>query len=580
MSERSPARTRYSSRGVPTYFIEIRHRELNEYKIIRDSSLSVAEYKAQLQMQKWDDAWAKATAKQQRTRSIEDKKQIAIERTQEAKTALGELENILAHTLGIDDTVDWDSLKNFSDFLEPKPRKPAIPDKPSPSPLPKKPQPTDSRYQVELGLVDKIVSSRGDKKKRAATESFEYDLKTWNEKKAQTEARDLIASKAYEDRVAEIEATHEKAVADWEARRDAYLRQRDEQNAAVDKKRADYQNGEPGAIVEYCDLVLSNSEYPDFCPQSFELDYNPETKVLIADYQLPSPDSLPTLVEVKYVQNRDEFSEKHISQPELNRLYDELIYQIALRTIHELFEADQIDALASIAFNGYVRSIDRAIGREVNACVLSLLVSKPEFLEINLANIEPKACFKKLKGVGSSKLHSVTPVAPILAMEREDKRFVDSYAVVDSIQEGDNLAAMDWEDFEHLIREIFEQEFSQAGGEVKVTRASRDGGVDAVVFDPDPLRGGKIVIQAKRYVNVVGVSAVRDLYGTVMNEGANKGILVTTADYGPDAYEFAKGKPLVLLNGGNLLHLLEKHGHKAHIDLKAAKQILTGGETG
>ena len=137
---------------------------------------------------------------------------------------------------------------------------------------------------------------------------------------------------------------------------------------------------------------------------------------------------------------------------------------------------------------------------------------------------------------------------------------------------------MDWEEFEHLIREVFEQEFSQNGGEVKITQASRDGGVDAVAFDPDPIRGGKIVIQAKRYTNVVGVSAVRDLYGTVMNEGATKGILVTTADYGPDSYAFAKGKPLTLLNGANLLHLLAKYGHKASIDLKAAKQFLADQE--
>src|SRR5690606_34746199 len=109
-----------------------------------------------------------------------------------------------------------------------------------------------------------------------------------------------------------------------------------------------------------------------------------------------------------------------------------------------------------------------------------------------------------------------------------------------------NLAAMDWEDFEHLVRELFEREFAQTGGEVKVTQASRDGGVDAVVFDPDPIRGGKIVIQAKRYTNTVGVAAVRDLYGTVVNEGAIKGILVTTSDFGPDAYEFARGKPLTL----------------------------------
>jgi len=151
---------------------------------------------------------------------------------------------------------------------------------------------------------------------------------------------------------------------------------------------------------------------------------------------------------------------------------------------------------------------------------------------------------------------------------------VSSYTVADEMDDATNLAAMSWEDFEHLIRELFEKEFKQYGGECNVTRASRDGGVDAIAFDPDPIRGGKIVIQAKRYTKTVGVSAVRDLYGTVLNEGANKGILVTTADYGPDSYEFAKGKPLTLLNGANLLHLLSTHGHSAKIDLQAARIAL------
>ncbi len=133
---------------------------------------------------------------------------------------------------------------------------------------------------------------------------------------------------------------------------------------------------------------------------------------------------------------------------------------------------------------------------------------------------------------------------------------------------------MPWEDFEHLIREIFAKEFSAGAGEVKITQASRDGGVDAIAFDPDPIRGGKIVIQAKRYTRTVDVSAVRDLYGTVLNEGATKGILVTTADYGPDAYRFAADKPLTLLSGANLLHLLAKHGHSGRIDLNEARRVL------
>src|SRR5205809_1193370 len=85
------------------------------------------------------------------------------------------------------------------------------------------------------------------------------------------------------------------------------------------------------------------------------------------------------------------------------------------------------------------------------------------------------------------------------------------------------------------------------------------GGVDCVAYDPRPIFGGKVVIQAKRYKNTVGVGAVRHLYGAMQNEGASKGILVTTSGYGKAAFEFAQGKPLELLSGPNLLYLLEEH---------------------
>ncbi len=179
--------------------------------------------------------------------------------------------------------------------------------------------------------------------------------------------------------------------------------------------------------------------------------------------------------------------------------------------------------------------------------------------------------FQKLKGVAASRLVELSPVKPLMQLNLEDKRFVDGYAVADSLDE--RTAAMDWLDFENLISEVFEKEFSKGGGEVRITQASRDGGVDAIAFDPDPIRGGKLVIQAKRYTNTVGVAAVRDLYGTVHNEGANKGILVTTSDFGPDAYAFAKDKPLTLLSGGQLLFLLAQHGHPAKADLAEAKRM-------
>jgi restriction system protein len=88
---------------------------------------------------------------------------------------------------------------------------------------------------------------------------------------------------------------------------------------------------------------------------------------------------------------------------------------------------------------------------------------------------------------------------------------------------------------------------------------SQDGGVDCVAWDMRPVVGGKVVIQAKRYKHTVGVSAIRDLYGTMLNEGAAKGILVTTSGYGKASYIFADNKPMQLITGGELLYLLKEH---------------------
>lgn len=53
----------------------------------------------------------------------------------------------------------------------------------------------------------------------------------------------------------------------------------------------------------------------------------------------------------------------------------------------------------------------------------------------------------------------------------------------------------------------------------------------------------------------------------MQNEGASKGILVTTSGYGKASFAFADGKRLELLGGSNLLYLLEEHaGIQAKIE--------------
>lgn len=326
------------------------------------------------------------------------------------------------------------------------------------------------------------------------------------------------------------------------------------------KHKLEYENGD---ITKLLCFILKESIY------AFEFDCNPQmeysrgNKLLIVNYYLPTTDEIPNT----------EFQNgkwKELPNAVLSKLYDDIIYKISIRSIAEIFHFDDLKKVDLICFNGRVKIRNKATGQLMDNCILSVQVNRKEFESIDLEYIDCKACFKHFKGVSGAKLHDQAPIVPLMQLDTEDKRFVTAHSV--ETNESTNLATMDWEEFEHLVRELFELEFNVNGGEVKITQASRDGGVDAVAFDPDPIRGGKIVIQAKRYTNTVGVSAVRDLYGTVINEGANKGILITTSDYGTDSYNFAKGKPITLLNGGHLMFLLEKHNKKAHIDLKEAKK--------
>ena len=547
--------------------VRIRHEGLRKFRTVTDADKKLAEEKAAAQLKAWDEQWKRKQEADQRrqtreaaAKNKEEKATLALEQSQAAEDAIRQIEDTLAFALSNPQSDIWKSLGKEAKFPAQKPREPQA------VPLPRKPSPDDPEFQPKPSLLGQFLQSKREEAANAAKAQFERALAKWNSACSNVNKRNQESRKKYEEDLVE-----------WQRLEQKHKQKERAKNAKVREMKTAYLACEPAKVVDYCSTVLSGSKYPKGFPRKHELQYHPDTKILVVDFSMPTILELPGIKEIRYIAARDELKQISISDSALKKMYDSLLYQMALRTIYELFASDEASAIDSIVLNGLVRSTDQATGKAVTACILSIQATKEEFRKLNLANVDPKACFRLLKGVGSSQLSGLTPIAPILRIEKTDKRFIPHYEVANSIDNSTNIAAMDWQDFEHLIREVFEKEFSQGGGEVKVTRASRDGGVDAVAFDPDPIRGGKIVIQAKRYTNTVGLSAVRDLYGTVVNEGAMKGILVTTSVYGPDAYEFAKDKPLSLLNGSNLLHLLEQHGHRARIDIAEAKSMLSDG---
>jgi restriction system protein len=323
-----------------------------------------------------------------------------------------------------------------------------------------------------------------------------------------------------------------------------------------------------GALTE----SLSGSRLPGYLSIRRTAEVDARSKSVVVDVHLPRPSDVPAVVEYRFAKKADKVQPVTMKPRQHDELYDSVVKQLVLRTLHEVFQASTTEQVEAAVVNGWVAGTDSATGHATRTCVVSVSATRDQFAGLKLEQVDPSACVRNLKGLVAGPLAQLAPVQPIMQFNRADRRFVDGRDVLNDLNSAANLAEMPWEDFEQLVRELFGKVFATDGAEVRITQASRDGGVDAIAFDPDPIRGGKFVIQAKRYTKVVPVSAVRDLYGTMINEGAAKGILVTTAYFGPDTRDFAKDKPITLIDGPNLAFLLEKHGYKVRIDLAEARE--------
>jgi restriction endonuclease Mrr len=413
-------------------------------------------------------------------------------------------------------------------------------------------------YENEVRAVEAYNSQRDHllswyRNLTAAIETWNREeTQRWNEYRAACEALSLEEEALYNTQAKQYEA--------------ACAQQRDE----IFRTLEGFKGRDKSAVLKRVAQLLSSLKLPHSLPRFWNLDYDDTEHILIVEVALPDVVHQPP---VKTVVQKSGCVIKPLNQSERRELVPKVHPAIMLRVAYEILRSDPFDTIKLLVLNGWVDYLDPHTGRATRAYTASVVLTAEQVGALDLQHIDPLAAFQTLKGKSAGKLIEIVPIEPALNLKRTDSRFVDAKAVLDSLAVTTNLAAMDWQDFEHLIRELFEREFADRGAEVKITQASRDRGVDAIAFNPDPIQGGKYIIQAKRYTNTVDVSAVRDLCAVVRKEGASRGILVTTSTYGADAYEFANNEPVTLLNGGQLLGLLEKHGYKFRIDLAEARRM-------
>ncbi|MFM9368168.1 restriction endonuclease [Streptomyces sp. Da 82-17] len=330
----------------------------------------------------------------------------------------------------------------------------------------------------------------------------------------------------------------------------------EEWNARLEERRAAYRERDIEAVEWFIDQALAASKYPHGFPKAHRVSYQADTGDLLIEIDLPLEDVVPAARSYRYVKSRDEINPVPRPDKERKELYASVLAQTALRTVHELFAADTEGAVQSVALNGHVTTIDRATGREVHPCLITLQTSREEFEQLVLTQVDPRACLKRLRSLISPNPYELEPVRPLVTFDLSKFRLMDSLDVVAGLDSRPVLMDLTPTEFEHLIRQLFEA----IGLDSVNTQPSKDEGVDAVAMNTDPVMKGLCVIQAKRTKNVVPFETVSALAGVVEHKRAAKGILVTTSWFGRASEAFANehGR-LELLNGANLVHLFKEH---------------------
>jgi hypothetical protein len=121
---------------------------------------------------------------------------------------------------------------------------------------------------------------------------------------------------------------------------------------------------------------------------------------------------------------------------------------------------------------------------------------------------------------------------------------------VDKAREVEDLLNLSPTEFEKMVVELY----TAMGHRAKRTGQAGDHGIDVAV---QAKNGEKWVVQCKRWRGSVGEPVIRDFYGAMHHEKADRGAIITTGAFTAQAKARAKGKPITLLEGSKFLEYLK-----------------------
>ena len=329
----------------------------------------------------------------------------------ELASSRAEFESILESTLEVDDFLDLESLRvlaehpplNTGDLETPIP---------PPSPITAPPEPEFASPPEPSGLSGIFGKKRYPQQVEQARIEFEQRHAEWQIEVTQIPAHQLKQLQDHQAtehaRIQKLTEIREQYEAEYKAR-EAEAAQA---NESLDELIDGLTQNDHNAVQQYVTLVLGNSTYPESVEVNHEHHYDTEGRELSLTVSIPGPNTLPRVKEYKYNKSTDQITAVDLTEKALKDQYAGLVYSVALRTVHEVFEADREGRIQSISLNVETSDLHPATGTNTTATLVSLAVHRDSFAEIDLANAQPTATLKHLKATVSKNPHQLEAVKP------------------------------------------------------------------------------------------------------------------------------------------------------------------------
>ena len=110
-----------------------------------------------------------------------------------------------------------------------------------------------------------------------------------------------------------------------------------QQHAVVDQMARDFAEGKRKAVADYFSGVLAVQRYPSDFPTGVKVAYLPADRELRIDIDLPLMTAIPELESAEYLVTKKELKYKKLTPAARNKLYQQVVAQMALRTLRCVF---------------------------------------------------------------------------------------------------------------------------------------------------------------------------------------------------------------------------------------------------